>query len=86
MSTELWRWGATDLAGAIREKKVSSREVVQAHLDRIGAVNEQLNAITVVLAEEAMQPAAAVRLATIDSPAKSASSGCRGGGWCCHLR
>ena len=34
MSTELWRWSAADLAKAIREKQLSAREVVQAHLDR----------------------------------------------------
>jgi amidase len=37
----------------IAEGEVSSREVVDAHLDRIAEVNPQLNAIVVVLAEEA---------------------------------
>lgn len=59
MSTELWRRSATDLASAIRNKQVSSQEVVQAHLDRIAAVNEELNAITAVLAEEALRLATA---------------------------
>jgi len=58
MKTELWRWSAIDLATAIREKQVSSREVVQAHLDRIESVNDRVNAITVVLAEEALDMAA----------------------------
>ena len=37
--TEIWRMGAAELATRIRERDVSSREVVQAHLDRIQAVN-----------------------------------------------
>ena len=59
MSMPLWRWSAADLAKAIREKKVSSREVVQAHLARIEAVNPKVNAVTVVLAEEALRAAEA---------------------------
>ena len=54
MSTELWRWGAAELAQAIRTKEVSAREVVQAHLDRIAAVNDKVNAVTVVLGESAL--------------------------------
>lgn len=55
--TQLWSYGAEELAAAIREKKASSREVVEAHLARIEAVNEGLNAVTVVLAEQALQSA-----------------------------
>ncbi len=57
MATEWWRLGASDLAKAIRTRKASSREVVQAHLDRIAAVNPRLNAVTVVLADEALSAA-----------------------------
>ena len=57
MSEELWRWSAATLAHAIRERSLSSREVVQAHLDRIGTVNDAVNAITVVFAEEALSAA-----------------------------
>lgn len=57
MQTELWRLGVTELAQAIREKQVSSREVVQAHLDRIATINEKLNAVTVVLHEQALRAA-----------------------------
>ena len=42
MQNELWRLGVVELAKAIREKQVSSREVVQAHLDRINTVNARL--------------------------------------------
>ncbi len=53
MADELWRRGAVELAGMIAEGSVSSREVVDAHLERIAEVNPHLNAIVVVLAEEA---------------------------------
>jgi amidase len=56
-TTELWRMGATDLAAAIRTKQMSSLEVIEAHLRRIETVNRQLNAITVVLAEQALEAA-----------------------------
>ena len=52
-----WRWSAADLAKAIRARKVSSREVVGAHLDRIEATNGRVNALTVVLQEEALRSA-----------------------------
>src|SRR4051794_30062589 len=53
MGDELWRRGAVELAGLIAEGSVSAREVVDAHLERIADVNPHLNAITVVLAEQA---------------------------------
>ena len=58
-ATELWRLGAVELAAEIRARRVSSREVVEAHLRRIEAVNPAVNAITVVLAERAMEAAEA---------------------------
>jgi amidase len=45
MSDELWRRGALELAGMIARKEVSSRDVVQAHLDRIDEVNPWINAV-----------------------------------------
>ena len=45
---------AVSLAGMIRNRQVSSVEVVQAHLDRIEAVSPTLNAVVVVLAESAL--------------------------------
>jgi hypothetical protein len=30
----LWQWSATSLATAIREKRLSSQDVIQAHADR----------------------------------------------------
>jgi len=57
--TELWRHGARELAAMITARRVSSVEVVDAHLERIEAVNPALNAVTLVLAEEARAAAAA---------------------------
>jgi aspartyl-tRNA(Asn)/glutamyl-tRNA(Gln) amidotransferase subunit A len=48
---------ATELATLIRTKQLSSREVVQAHLDRIAAVNPKVNAIVTLIAEDALKRA-----------------------------
>lgn len=53
MTVELWQKSATELAELIRTKQASSREVVDAHLDRIESVNSGLNAIVRVLDETA---------------------------------
>jgi amidase len=57
MSDELWRWDAVRLAEAIRLGRISSREAVSASLARLDAVNGAVNAVTVVLAEEALSAA-----------------------------
>jgi aspartyl-tRNA(Asn)/glutamyl-tRNA(Gln) amidotransferase subunit A len=54
--SDLTRSDATELAELIRTKKVSSVEVVKAHLDRIEATNAKVNAI-VSLAEGALDAA-----------------------------
>jgi len=48
---------ATELALLIRTKQLSSREVVQAHLDRIENINPKVNAIVTLLAEDALRGA-----------------------------
>jgi len=53
----LWQWSACSLAKAVRDKRVSSQDVIQAHLDRIEAVNPSVNAVTVVLEEDAIRAA-----------------------------
>lgn len=58
MSTDFVRSDATELANLIRTGEASSVEVVQAHLDRIDAVNPQLNAI-VSIADGALEAAKA---------------------------
>jgi amidase len=55
---DLWRMGALELAEAIRRRVLSSREVIEAHLRRIEEVNPSINAITVVLADQALEAAA----------------------------
>jgi amidase len=64
-ATELWRLGATELAEAIRSRQVSSREVVDSHLRRIESVNQAVNAVTVVLAEQALDAAKAADRALV---------------------
>ena len=48
---------ARAIAEAIREKEVSAVEVAQAHLDRIGEVNDDLNAVVHLCAERALNEA-----------------------------
>ena len=42
---DLWRLSATDLAGLIRDRKVSAREAATAGLARLDAVNPAINAV-----------------------------------------
>lgn len=65
MSNELWRQGATELAALIAAREVSSREVVQAHLDRIDEVNGHLNAIVRRMDESALAAADAADARTL---------------------
>ncbi|HKY48746.1 MAG TPA: amidase [Acidimicrobiia bacterium] len=58
-ATDLWRLSATELAAAITSRQVSSREVIEAHLRRIEAVNPSINAVVIVLAEGALAAAEA---------------------------
>jgi aspartyl-tRNA(Asn)/glutamyl-tRNA(Gln) amidotransferase subunit A len=64
MSNELIYSDATELAELIRNKEVSPVEVMQAHLDRIEAINPKLNAI-VALANDALQCAKAAEAAVM---------------------
>jgi aspartyl-tRNA(Asn)/glutamyl-tRNA(Gln) amidotransferase subunit A len=48
---------ATTLAALIRTKQLSSREVVQAHLDRTEAVNPKINAVVTSMGEAALEAA-----------------------------
>ena len=64
--SELWQKDAAELATMIRDREVSSREVVQAHLDRIEAVNAALNAIVRPLPDQALAAAEAADRAVAD--------------------
>jgi amidase len=55
--SELWKRGAAELADLIQGRKVSCREVVDAHILRIENANVNLNAVTVVLKDTALQAA-----------------------------
>jgi amidase len=59
MVTPIWQWSAVDTAGAIREGRISAEQVVQAHIDRMHAVNPGLNAVVVDLSEPALEAARA---------------------------
>jgi len=53
-TTDLWRMSALELAEGIRSRHMSSQEVIEAHLRRIEAMNPLVNAVTVVLGEQAL--------------------------------
>ena len=57
MAGELWQLDGMALAALIRAGKVSAREAVTSHLDRLHAVNPRLNAIVRVLDEQALAEA-----------------------------
>jgi amidase len=50
---------ALDMAKLIREKKLSAREVMQAHLKQIGRVNSKVNTIVTLVPEEQLMAQAA---------------------------
>src|SRR5215472_18085311 len=51
---------ARDLAALIREKKISSREVMQAHLKQIARVNPRVNAMVTLVPENQLMAQALV--------------------------
>ena len=53
----LCKKSASDLANLISKKEVSSKEVVEAHLNRISEVNPYINAITLTLEKSALEAA-----------------------------
>ena len=54
---ELCQLSALDLAQKLRRKQVSAREVLDAHLRQIAAVNPKVNAIITLVADQARQAA-----------------------------
>jgi len=57
MGHELWQESASSLARKIRSGETTSREVVEAHLARIEAVNGSINAVVEVRPDEARRDA-----------------------------
>jgi aspartyl-tRNA(Asn)/glutamyl-tRNA(Gln) amidotransferase subunit A len=64
MREEICYAPATELARRIRSKELSPVEVVQAHLERIEAINPRLNAI-VIFAQDALEQARAAESAVM---------------------
>ncbi|MGW0393753.1 amidase [Streptomyces sp. NPDC003042] len=58
MQDTLWQRSAAAQAEAVRSGAASAVEVVDSHLERIAAVNPQVNAVTQLLAERAREAAA----------------------------
>jgi amidase len=59
MQIPAWQWSAVETAAAIGTGLVTSEEVVQAHIERMHAVNPALNAVVVDLSEQALAAARA---------------------------
>jgi len=57
MSDPVWQWSATKTARAIRQGDISCLAVTKAHIDRMHAVNPDLNAVVVDLSSEALKSA-----------------------------
>lgn len=50
-------WTARELLGALDRRELSSREIVQAHLEQIERVNPAVNAVVTLVAERALEEA-----------------------------
>ncbi len=57
MAGEMWRLDGVALAALIRAGKVSAREAVESHLERLHAVNPRINAVVRTLDEQALSEA-----------------------------
>lgn len=76
MASELWQLDGVELAGLIRAGKVSAREAVVAHLERLDAVNPSINAVVQpFLHEQALAEADAADLARLAGEALGALHG-----------
>ncbi|MGA9410600.1 MAG: amidase family protein [Roseobacter sp.] len=53
----IWQMTASEIAAAVRSKKVSAIEVASAHLTRLDAVNPKINAVVQDCREDALQAA-----------------------------
>jgi amidase len=56
-AAEICRLTAVEMAALIRARKMSAREVMEAHLNRIARVNPTVNAIVTLVADEALESA-----------------------------
>ena len=70
MSDKVWQWGATETARAIRERKITCLDAVEAAIERLHGVNARVNAVTVDLSQSARARASAADTAlAADGPA-----------------
>ena len=58
--SDLFRMSATEIADAVRSKRLSALEVTEAHLARISVVNPKINAVVQEFPDEALASARAV--------------------------
>jgi Asp-tRNA(Asn)/Glu-tRNA(Gln) amidotransferase A subunit family amidase len=72
MSSEIFFQDATRLAELIRKREISPVEVMQAHLDRIEAIDPKVNAV-VTVADDAMKAAKAAEAAVLAGGNRAAS-------------
>ena len=71
----IWQWSALETAAAISSSAMSAVKVVEAHLERMRAVNPKLNAVVVDLSEEALRAAKAADKATAKGIARGTLHG-----------
>jgi amidase len=57
---DLWRLSATDVAAAVKAKKISAKEAAQSALSRLDAVNPRINAVIEHRADDVLAQAASV--------------------------
>src|SRR3954470_406399 len=58
-SRAIWQWSAVETAAAIKAGRISSEEVVEAHIARLHEANPAINAIVVDLSDPALAAARA---------------------------
>ena len=59
-STEPWQWSACQIKTAIAAKDISAVEVTRSHLERIDAVNPDVNAMVTLVPDQALAQAEAI--------------------------
>ena len=59
-TNELWQLGASQIAALVKSRRVSAVEVAQASLDRLEAVNPEINAVVEYRPEETLAQAEAL--------------------------
>ncbi len=57
MAQRIWQWGAVKTAAAIRDRRISAQDAVEAAVQRMSETNAAVNAVTVDLSEEAARAA-----------------------------